>query len=721
MSNYSIRRSLTALVLASSGLMVSTALGQGGSRLNTSQNQTVPLTERAQERFAKDEPFDKDPDWLAEQRRLPINLKDFVNQELGRKPNEVLEISEITDALDAFERKNKRLIPDRDVLESSSMTAQQLVEALNQRMFRDPSGVKPTPSLPLRGKEGETLANARGFQKQALLNNPDGILGLSRQGLTNGPPNRPYDGSGIYYDSGSARNTRRFIDEHSPLLPSGRDIVARAILEVEPELADPTLGGPFAKYRLTNTPISAADYARLTKDFLNNKTLNKEKWEALDIAIQRLQLNAISEAYSNGQSTLDNRGNRVYSNGQRMFDDNGRPLYPNGKRKFDDNGNALHSNGQRKFNQNGVKLYANGRPKTNRAGIDLFPDANKTRNARGVALYDNGRTVVNPERSINQRPNPNGGGIEQVYVTPSGEVESTVQNSPDPPSASLEGVPLDPRGRWQVQEQREILLYDNGRAKRNDRGVSLYRNGQTRESNRGVDLYDNGGLVQSNRERALSYKGGTIDSREGFQGRPDGIFPLIRIVPARIRKIADNMLQFVADGTGEEESVSVEGAFVGTEGKEVLPADASKIQPNTRGHVVIQQPWRYVDGQSVGAAGPPRLLALFVASNHAKKVIASGNEPIYRLVTGRVAQSSESATSLILPNTGGKPEEFNFSNSIAQKSVGGKITPIAPASLVQGKSVTLLVESTATFEHGKLTTSTPPTVVAAWQDGPRAP
>lgn len=713
MTDFSIRRTLTALVLAGSGLIVSAALGQGGSRLNTSQNQTVPLTERAQERFARDEPFDKDPEWLAEQRRLPINLKDFVNQELGRKPNEVLEISEITDALNAFERKNKRLIPDRDVLESSSMTSKQLVEALNQRMFRDPSGIRPTPSVPLQGKKGETLANARPFQRQAMLNNPNGILELSRQGLTNG--------SGLYYDSGSARNTRRFIDKNSPLLPSEKDIVARAILEVEPELADPTRGGPFAKYRLTNTPISAVDYARLTKDFQNNKTLNQEKWEALDIAIQRLQLNAISEAYSNGQSTFDNRGNRVYSNGQRMFDDNGRPLYANGKRKFDDNGNALHSNGQRKYNQNGVKLYANGMPKTNRAGIDLFPDANKTRNARGVALYDNGRTVVNPERSINQRPDSNGGGIEQVYVTPSGKVEATIQNNPDPPSSTLEGVPLDPRGRSQVRQEDGVVLYDNGRAKRNDRGVSLYRNGQTRESNQGVDLYDNGNLAQNNHARALNYKAGTIDSREGFQGRPDGIFPLIRIVPARIRKVADNLLQFVADGTGEEESVSTEGAFVGTEGKEVLPADIAKIPPNTRGHVVIEQSWRYVDGQSVGAAAPPRLLALFVASNHAKKEIANGNEQIFRLVTGRVAQSSESGTSLVLPNTGGKPEEFSFSNSIAQKSVGGKITPIAPPSLVQGKSVTLLVQSTGTFEHGKLTSSTPPTVVAAWQEGPRAP
>lgn len=705
MSNYSMCRLLPALVLACTGLIVSTALGQGGSRLNTSQNRTVPLSERDPELPANIDPFDKNSEWEKEKQRLPINLKDFVNQELGRKPNEVLEISEITDALDAFERKNKRLIPDRDVLESSSMTAQQLVEALNQRMFRDPSGVKPTPSVPLLGQKGETLANARPFERQAMLNNPDGILRESRQGLT--------DGSGIYYDSGSARNTRRFIDKNSPLLPSKKDIVARAILEVEPELADPTSGGPFAKYRLTNTPISAVDYARLTKDFQNNKTLNKEKWEALDIAIQRIQLNAISEAYSNGQSTLDNRGNRVYANGQRMFDDNGRPLYPNGKRKFDDNGNALHSNGQRKYNQNGVKLYANGRPKTNRAGVDLFPDANKTRNSRGITLYDNGRMRINPERSSGVVSN------ENVYVTPSGEVEST---NPDNQNAiASDGVPLDPRGRSQVRQQDGLILYDNGQVKTNNRGMELYRNGQTKESNRGLELYDNGNRTGNNRSSALSYKGGTIDSREGFQGRPDGIFPLIRIVPARIRKIADNMLQFVADGTGEEESVSVEGAFVGTEGKEVLPADASKIQPNTRGHVVIQQPWRYVDGQSVGAAGPPRLLALFVASNHAKRVITTGNEPIYRLVTGRVAQSSESATSLILPNTGGKPEEFNFSNSIAQKSVGGKITPIAPASLVQGKSVTLLVQSTGTFEHGKLTSSSPPTVVAAWQDGPRAP
>ena len=709
-TRHHMRHALTAILLTSNLLVVGSAWGQG-NRPSSTRNGTSQLSEIDQNVPGSRDYKQQQETWAKDQKRLPANIKDFITQELGRKPDEMIEISEISDALNKFERKNKKLIPDRDVLETESMTARQLVEALNQRVNRDPSGVNPTPSIPIEGgtrEKEKNLLNADAFQRQALLNNPDGILRKSKEGLT--------DGSGRYYDSGSARNTGRL---NIPP-PNNKDIVARAILSVRPDFADPRIAADtdFARYKLSNQPIAAPVYTRLQRRFQNDLAHMKtseinEQWAALDIAIQRIQLAETSEAYSNGAWTRDKNGNKIYPNGKRMFDDNGRPMYPNGKRKFDSDGNELHSNGRRMYNANGVKLYANGQPQEYHNGVDLFNDGSKTKNDRGVSLYDNGRAKVNVERSMGQRlgPGERPQDAEAGYDPTTGKVERI----------EAEAVPLDPRSRPQVRQGDGVVLYDNGQAKTNRRGVEMYRNGQTKVSTRGVELYDNGRRSENNRGRALTYNSSTIGAREGFQGRPNGIYPIVRIVSGRIKKVTNDRVEFIADGTGEEESVSLDGAFVGTEGKDVLPADPAKIPPNTRGHVVIEQDWRYVDGLAVGASGPPRLLAIFTASGHARREMEDGVQPILKLINGRVSQATESALTITVPNNGSQPEEFNMTDAIAQKTTAGKVTPIDPASLGQGRSVTLLVQTNGTFEKGKLTALSPPQVLFAWQEGPRAP
>ena len=431
-------------------------------------------------------------------KRLPANIKDFITQEIGRKPDEIIEISEISDALNAFERKNKLLIPDRDVLETQPLTARQLVEALNQRLNKDPSGIKPTPSLPLAAG-GKTLSNARPFQRQALLNNPNHLMGNSRQGLT--------DGQNRYYDTGSLEGPEQPNLNH-PSRPNRlrpKDIMARAILSVRPELGDPRSGSDFSRYLLGTEPISDTVYAELQKTFQQNPT--KEEWEALDLAIQRIELTQTREAYSNGQSVFDSQGREVYPNGKPKFDSNGRPIYPNGRRMFDDDGNELHSNGRRKFNSNGIKLYANGYTKTSRTGVDLFPDGAKMKNNRGVSLYDNGRPKVNVERSVQARE-----GVETLDP-----VTGQVTNP--------EAAPLDPRGRPQVREEDGVVLYDNGQAKTNNRGIELYRNGQSKVSSNGVELYDNGKKSENNQSRALTYDSKPSVPKQVFKVGPTALTP----------------------------------------------------------------------------------------------------------------------------------------------------------------------------------------------------
>jgi hypothetical protein len=248
----------------------------------------------------------------------------FVEKATGQDADAMIEISDLQGILDEFERKNKVLLPGRDVLESQALSGRQLMEALDRAVNKDPSKVKKLTSTKTNIEGGKSLSQLKPFQRRDALNNPDKLLSL-----------------------GGGKGSR------------SKEVVARAILRVRPDLADGRRGPAFAKYANSSATISDAQYVKIVKEFLARPT--GEQFEQLDIAIQRAQNTPLTGNYSNGKPRRDAQGNEVYPNGSRRFDDQGRPLFANGKREFDDRGVALHSNGKPKYTSSGVPLNAGGR------------------------------------------------------------------------------------------------------------------------------------------------------------------------------------------------------------------------------------------------------------------------------------------------------------------------------------------------------------------------
>jgi hypothetical protein len=251
----------------------------------------------------------------------------FVEKATGQEPDAMIEISELQAILDEFERKNKVLIPGRDVLESQAISGRQLMEALDRAVNKDPSKVKKLSSTKTNIEGGKSLSQLKPFQRRDALNNPDKLLNM---------------GGGLRSRS--------------------KEVVARAILRVRPDLADGRRGPAFAKYANSGATISDAQYVKIVREFLARPTA--AQFEQLDIAIQRAQNTPVTGAYSNGKPRRDAQGNEIYPNGSRRFDDQGRPLFPNGKREFDDRGVALHSNGKPRYTSSGLPLTAGGRQAT---------------------------------------------------------------------------------------------------------------------------------------------------------------------------------------------------------------------------------------------------------------------------------------------------------------------------------------------------------------------
>ncbi|MBY0587550.1 hypothetical protein K2X85_10255 [bacterium] len=250
----------------------------------------------------------------------------FVEKEVSKDPDAVIEISELGRILDEFERKRKVFLPGRDVLETQETSARELMEALDRALTSDPSKVKKVTSVSTRIEGGKSLSQLKPFQRRDALNNPDKLLEV-KGGLGGG----------------------------------SKEVVARAILRVRPDLADGRRGPAFSRYANSSAPISDADYTRIVREFLARP--KADEFEQLDIAIQRAQNTPVTGNFSNGKPRKDAKGNDVFPNGSRRYDNQGRPLYPNGKRQFDDRGEPLHSNGKPKYTGAGVPLTAAGAAK----------------------------------------------------------------------------------------------------------------------------------------------------------------------------------------------------------------------------------------------------------------------------------------------------------------------------------------------------------------------
>lgn len=642
----------------------------------------------------------------------PIEIQTFLRQFVGAKDDEVVEESEIDDLLNRFEFQYRLLIPDRDVLASSQLTAKQLVQALQARVERTPDGDGNLPPAAIRinGASKSNWEALKPFQRRDMLNNPRQMLAgaLSPPGLRGG--------AGDFYNSNGALNSAQRAG--FPRV-SAEDVVGRAMLDVRPDIGDPAQGDALARIRASNRPLSSADYNLIKARFLQMPSERAYKalglperdlagrtsasdrfdddWFKLRIAVFRRYQEKSTQSYSNGRPRFDPQGRELHPNGRPKFDESGRPLYANGRRKFDDAGRPMHSNGVPQFNSAGTRLYANGRPQKADSGVGLFRSGGKNVNERGVPLYDNGRPRIaqdSSQGSVRERlpgQNAAAGAVAQI------------------------GVPVSPDGRRQLADDGRAL-YEDGRPVVSDAGVPLYKNQQKRLAPNGLKQFDNARDMDNARGEALTYDSAAIAGTFGFQGRPDGVFPLAFIEPAAWIK-ADGPRAYVRLERGRQEAeFSLERAFVGSANEAAPLADAKKIPPSSRVRVVWFEPTRFVDGRNVGPAGDATLVALFTTSPSAVVQSDPGEIPVVQLFHGVVSSVSENVLTL-QDREAGVMREIQFDSAAVQRTRAGRLEPIPPAALAPGRPATVVASTSVRLGTGRSDDASP-TAIAVWQDGP---
>lgn len=651
---------------------------------------------------------------LAKQRTsMPIELKTFFQQVVGTKENEIVEESEIEDILNRFEYQFGVLIPDRDVLISSSLTTKDLILALRQRIEQTPggNGNLPLAAVPINGDNKQNWESVKPFQRRDMLNNPKAMLKevLSVPGLTGG--------AGDSYSATGALNAASGLGYPKVDLES---VVARAILDLRPDIGDPTKSDPaslrLAAARNSNGPISKADYAVLVREFLNGSSASEFKasgiadrdllgpttqtdridddWFRLRIAVFRQYQQAATQNYSNGRPRFDAQGNEVYPNGRRKVNDSGRPIYSNGRPKSDANGRPLHSNGMPKYTTGGTPIYANGSLKKSQTGRSLYRDGGRKTSDRGAPLYENGRPRVEIE----------GGSA--------GSAERLPTQTARKDSIAQIGVPLSPNGKELVREEDGVKLYENGKPVGNNRGEPLYKNQRKRMAQDGQDLYDNGRRTTAARGQALTADGETIAGTFGFQGRPDGVFAIASVEKAKLVKVENGEMTISLDESSEERTFSLENVFVGRPDASAAGVDPASITTNAPVKILSQQTTRFSDGQQLAAVDDPRVLAVF--TNSGKAETRDGDYRVLNLLNGSIADVSESSIQVRIPNDG-ELQALDTTTATAQKTSNNTTSPVSPKGLTRGRRVTVVAESTIRFHEGKAVESGTPTAVIVWQ------
>lgn len=648
-----------------------------------------------------------------ERTAMPIELKTFFQQVVGTKENEIVQESEIEDILNKFEYQFGVLIPDRDVLITSSLTTKDLILALRQRIEQTPGGAGELPlaAISINGNNKQNWESVKPFQRRDLLNNPGRMLKdvLSAPGLT--------DGAGGAYSASGALNSASGLGYPKVDLET---VVARAILDLRPDIGDPSKADPvslrLAALRRSNAAITKADYALLVREFLNGPSEKDFKasgiadrdllgptsqtdridddWFRLRIAVFRQYQQAATQNYSNGRSRFDAQGNEVYPNGRRKVDDSGQPLYSNGRPKSDPTGRPLHSNGMPKYSSGGVPLYANGTMKKSQTGRDLYRAGGQKTSERGAPLYENGRPRVD------------------VAGGSAGTADRLPTQAARKDTIAQIGVPLSPDGKELIREEDGAKLYENSRPIGNERGEPLYKNQQKRLAANGQSLYDNGRKTTAPRGQALTYEGSKIAGTFGFQGRPDGNFPIASFLSARLVKVDNEDMTIALDEGQEERTFSLEQVFVGRADGSAAPVDPATITKNASLKVVSMQTTKYSDGQRLASVGEPAVLAVFTSSGKAKP--ETGDVRVLRLYEGSIADASDESIELRVP-TEGKLLTIRTTESSAQKTSGLNILPVSAKGVTRGRRVTILAESIVRFENGTATTSSAPSAVIVWQ------
>lgn len=638
-------------------------------------------------------------------------IKSFVDQVAGA-PDGPIEESELEELLDQLEQRFGVQIPDRDVILVSGVTAKGLIDAVQKsvvdknvgddrpdHLFRKSDGSKaPWSELSLPEKQAILVQLQNG--KLQLFQNPesDNLRVTDRRYSTSG------DRRGFYPNGNQETSAYAMTyNRNRNLSPKEK-----------------------AMFRGEYTRIMSSLAAQ--REFYKNGPSEKllESIEGKNPERKGF--------YSNGRARFDSRGNEVYANGARKKNDKGVPLYSNGRPKVNDLGQQLFSNGLRKTTDDGKLLYADGSLRRTADGVELFRNGNRkwTGDGRMPGGYDQ-------QRRNNSQAEVSTNGVEQI-PRDNAPLRSDAQESVNRatysngrPQVTDQGVQLHANGKKRFSGDGIVRgvdnrtpsdinsgrktdfvaeLYSNGKRTYNERSDRLYDNGKSRTTNQNAFLYKNGRELTTAGNRALTPTGERVNAISGFQGRPQGKFPVFEIIDGTVVKYSDDRLILRKKGDIEPQTLRVGTAEVARIGDPPVPGTLDQLSPNLAVQAVSRKMVQFVDGELVEEDEEPELYAV-LASNPkvGLATVPDGRQVVRSILTGRVKTFGDGK--LFIEGRSGEVTPVTISEDVLlQQMKQGTPTPAEIKYITPGRRVSVVAEQVQVYKDGKLAETGPPRALA---------
>lgn len=667
-------------------------------------------------------------------------IKNFVEQVVGA-PEGPIEESELSDLLDAIEQRFGVQIPDRDVILVSGVTAKGLVDAVQKSVIDKNVGQEKQPFLFRKSKGQKAEWSELSLpEKQAVLVQ---LQNANLQTFQN-----PESDSLRVYDRKYTRSNLASGDKRG-FYPNGNQETSPYAMTYERD----------RKATEGEKQQARDEYKRIMQSLESQRDFYKNGPSIKFLKAVESKDPERKGFYSNGKSRFDAAGNEVYANGARKINDVGIPLYSNGRPKVDMLGNPLFSNGRRKTTDDGKILYSDGSVRRTADGVELFRNGKKrwTGDGRMPGSYqdqqqvnERQRNAYNEQRDAYQL-NPS---IEIAAINPKtqekprpdaaqkSENRATFKNGR--PQMTEDGVQLHANGKKRFSgdgigdnpfgppelrndnrtplkqdnlpynksglrdlSQRKAAfvaeLYPNGKRTYGEQGDRLYDNGKSRTNDQNAFLFKNGRELTTAGNRALTPTGERVNATSGFQGRPQGKFPVFEIMDGAVVKVEDDRIILRRKGDVEGQTYSLGTAKVARISDPPVPGSIDQLSPNLAVQAVSRKMVQFVDGELVESDEEPELYAI-LASN--PKVgsgkIADGRQDVRTIITGRLKTLADGK---ILVETGPKREVLPITISedmLLQRDQKGEPTPTEIKYITPGKMVTIVAEQVLEYKDGKL-------------------
>lgn len=641
-------------------------------------------------------------------------IEAYVTQVAGYRPDERIEESELVDMLDNFEKTYGVYVEDRDVLLVSGLNARSLVNALQNTLNNSVSiQVKTKRLAPANLPKQKHIVPK--FQPETL------------PGLTDDPVDQPEEtSSGQPLPQSRVRAENRQLENKIDYYSNGsqKDFGRKK-------------DGTSKMSRSFHNPQAASSYQELEK---RRQEARKNRFIPRDVRPESVgqRDEKAKEFYSNGLAKYDANGNELYANGRRKVSDAGVALYSNGRPKVDTFGNLVHSNGRRKATNDGRELFANGMPKVATDGVLLSRQGQRRLSADGRSPYGQGKPVFENDITMTKD-----GQLVDPNADPNRRTDVAEQSSARPlyasgrPMSTAEGEKLYPNGKRKYTgdglgyspfdenedsadqgRKTELVkeLYPNGKAAYSPDGKRLYANGKPRSNDEGVYLYKNGRkMVDNSQDLALTPTGEAVVGTQGFQGRPQGQFPIYQIVTGKIVKLDGKQLVVRPQGASDDLTVAIDRPYIAREANRAhLPGQFSQLVPQLAVTVVTRADTTFVDGDLVDQQSPAAAVAIFASNPRVGSAAADGQAEEVFVATGSVRGFREGDL-ILRDGTTGAELRFDVADTILQKERDGAITPADIRSIQPGMQARVIARRQVEYKAGKPTPAGNATALAVLQ------